>query len=133
MAVKSISTFLLIFATITSCTKDESKCNKNCKWEGQYKGTFHDVAACFGCIPFRDTTFTGSFLIKSLEQDSILIIRSFDQYEWRLPFSENGIFSLNAGPSWGESFTFIREDSLKYYSNRSGSGGYFRTTFEGAK
>ncbi len=122
---------ILMISMLFSCEKEES-C-QSCKFIGQYSGTFHDVAACYGCIPFRDTMFSGTFLVQSPHGDSISILRLYDKYEWKFAVQENGLYSRGAGTPWRESFTFNSQDSLQYFSNISGGGGYFRLTFKGGK
>jgi hypothetical protein len=122
---------LLLVSLLVSCDKD-SQC-QSCEIFGKYYGDFHDVAGCYGCIPYRDTIYRGNFLVEPLTNDSIKITRSYDEYTWRFPASTSNKYQQNSGSAWGESFDFNSSDSLAYFYNRGGSGGYFRITFEGKK
>jgi hypothetical protein len=77
--------------------------------------------------------FSGSFIVTYNSDDSIKILRSHDQYTWKFPLSNDSVSTMSSGPTWGISFTFNLGKKLKYFENRSGGGGYFRTTFEGVK
>ncbi len=114
-----------------SCSKEEP-C-QTCSLAGVYSGVFHDIAACYGCVPFRDTVFTGSFVVTSTDHDSLKIVRSHDKYEWKFAFSSDKKYRINSNGSLWEEFTFKSADSLSYFYNLGGSGGYFRSTFEGKR
>ena len=130
MTFRDICIVVLILLSIISCTK-ESPIQSH-KYEGRYLGTFHDVAACFGCVPSRDTMYSGSFEVTYIQDDSINISRSHDNYQWKFALSSDSVYTLS-GYKWAEIFTFKSNNTLHYYYNRSGSGGYFNTTFEGIK
>jgi hypothetical protein len=130
MSPRLLVLFLAV-ANVWSCGKEE-KCQP-CTLSGVYTGVFHDVAGCYGCVPFRDTMFSGSFVVESTTHDSVRITRSHDKYEWKFAFSELGKYSVAGNIPLIEEFTFKSGDSLSYFYNRGGSGGYFRTTFEGKR
>ncbi len=129
---KAIAAILTI-TLITSCKKDikQTPCEA-CSLIGTYLGTFHDVGGCYGCIPYTDTTFTGSFTVDTLHNDSIIVTRNFDSYERRFAYNDTS-YSRNICCVVSESFTFKQGDSLIYFYNNGGSGGCFREEFWGKK
>jgi hypothetical protein len=77
--------------------------------------------------------FRGDFLVQSLDNNSISILRMYDKKEWTLTyFSENGQYTLRNDPIVKESFNFSG-DTLKYFYTLNGGGGYQRLSFEGVK
>ncbi len=132
--MKSTSVILALLLLFAACKKDSgnnTSCNA-CALIGNYTGQFHDVAGCYSCIPYQDTTYLGGFTVDTIHSDSILIIRSYDNYEWYFLFSDTGIFSQGQMYS-GMTFTFTNGDSFYFFYNNGGSGGYFRQEFAGAK
>lgn len=124
---------ILTITLITSCKKDntQSPCEA-CSLIGTYLGTFHDVGGCYGCIPYTDTTFTGSFTVDTLHNDSIIITRNFDSYERRFAYNDTS-YSGSICCAIVESFTFEQGDTLRYFYSLGGSGGYSREEFWGKK
>jgi hypothetical protein len=131
---------LVIISILLFCGKEDpleivESC-KSCKFAGQYSGVIHDIAGytnCSGCVPYKDTMFTGDFLVQSLDNDRISILRLYDKYEWKFDyFSEKGCYPLRNDPIVKESFIFSG-DTLKYFYSLSGGGGYHRLRFEGMK
>ncbi len=114
------------------CKKNATDCDA-CRWTGSYNGVFHRVAACYGCVPYLDSTFSGSFLVSSMGNDSVLITRVYDEYTWTFKLSDNGKYAQSGGLNSGFSFTFTETDSLYFFQNFGGGGGYFRETFQGKK
>jgi len=130
------TSFVLIFLLflLSACKKESGNHTtcKACALIGNYTGNFHDVAGCYGCIPYLDSTYSGSFLVDTIHQDSILITRSYDNYEWHFLYNDTAAFSQGQ-PFTGVTFTFKNGDSLFFFYNMGGSGGYFRQEFSGTK
>lgn len=72
-------------------------------------------------------------MVSTFDDDSIRIVRSHDLYEWKFAFSASDKYSINSSGPKAEDFTFSTGDSLSYFSYLGGSGGYFKTTFEGKR
>lgn len=126
---------LLIAISVYACKKDRTQntvCH-GCNIRGTYTGAINQVAACYACIPYLDTTFTGIFFVDTLSIDSIKIIRQNDNYQWEFIYNDTGTYSRSACCTVGESFSFKPSDSLIYYYNNGGSGGYYREEFNGKK
>lgn len=119
---------------INSCQKaEQSGSCKPCSVTGVYAGTFHQTAACYGCVPYIDTIFAGTFVVDTFATDSLRVIRSFDGYEWRVAYNDSGIYYRWACCTTGESLRFSTSDSLYYFYNNGGSGGYWKIEFSGTK
>jgi hypothetical protein len=133
--IKKLSLLMTItLFLVYGCKKDVISVNcERCKWVGTYSGTFHDVAGCYGCVPYIDSTYNGNFVVDTLSNDSIIIIRTYDNYEWRFAYTDTGKYSRWGCCTVGESFEFILPDTLTYFYNNGGSGGYFRQEFTGNK
>ncbi len=114
-----------------SCKKDVN--NPDDKWVGTYLGNFHQVAGCYGCVPYLDSIFTGLFYVQMLQTDTIEIKRLYDSYVWHFAVNDSNEYSRWGCCTVGESFSFHEPDSLIFYYSNGGSGGYFRETFEGKK
>jgi len=99
---------------------------------GVYNGTFHDMSGCYGCTPYIDTTYPGYFLVDTFLNDSIIILRSFDNYSWKFKYYSTGNYSRGV-QNTGVSFYFKDQDSLHFYYNYGGSGGYSNEEFFGKK
>lgn len=115
------------------CKKEHTTNCTGCHLIGTYPGTFRQTAGCYACSPYLDSMFAGSFLVDTLHTDSIIITRSYDNYQWRFSFADSSVYSRWACCTVGESFTFTSTDSLKYFYNNGGSGGYFREEFTGKR
>ncbi len=135
--MKKIFLLVSLFALgITACKKQlttDSVVCERCKVIGVYSGTFHDVAGCYSCIPYLDTTYSGNFVVDTLPFDSIKITRNYDNYVWRFAYNDTGKYSRWGCCTVGESLEFKLPDSLTYFYNNGGSGGYFREEFKGKK
>lgn len=126
---------LAVSVTIYSCKKENTQqvqCT-HCHLAGTYNGSFNQEAACYTCVPYLDTVFTGSFTVDTLAGDSILITRLYDNYSWRFAANDSNEYSRGGCCTVTESFEFKQPDSLRFYYNNGGSGGYFREMFEGKK
>jgi len=128
---RTLILIIIIVVGFQSCRKDETWPTKTVA--GTYEGEFHAVAGCYACIPYLDSTYAGNFLVEAFDKDSIKLIRSYDKYNWTFPFSADGNYSRSACCTMGESFTFTSSDSLNYFYNMGGSGGYYRITFNSIK
>ena len=126
--------FLLAFI-VFGCKKQSSSINEcnGCKLIGIYTGMFHDEAGCYACVPYLDTTYNGFFSVDTIGGDSLFIIRSYDSYSWRYSMNDSNYYTRHFNLNGMEDFEFISTDSIKYYLNNGGSGGYFRQTFSGKK
>ena len=132
--MKSAFVFIAMILLAQACKKDSSHTTcKACNAIGNYAGIFHQTAGCYACVPYLDSTFTGNFVVDTLHFDSIIITRSYDNYQWRFSYNDTGSYSRWACCTVGESFTFVQPDSLIYYYNNGGSGGYFREEFSGKR
>lgn len=128
--------FTIILSVLTSfvfysCKKDKNSVTY--KWQGTYSGNFHRVAGCYACVPYLDSTFAGLFTVHLLPTDSILVTRLYDNYRWLFLANDGNEYSRWGCCTVGESFSFREPDSLIFYYNNGGSGGYMRETFEGKK
>lgn len=121
----------LISFTFYSCKKDKNSIAS--KWEGTYSGNFHQVAGCYTCVPYLDSTFAGLFSVRLLQTDSIAITRLYDNYSWHFVVNDSNEYYRWWCCTVGESFTFREPDSLIFCYNNGGGGGYMRETFEGKK
>ena len=126
--------FILLFF-LNSCKKENSQSVAclGCNYTGAYQGNFHSVAACYGCPPYLDTMFSGLFSVDTIGVDSIVINRDYDSYSWRWAVNDSGEYSRWGCCTVGESFAFRQPDTLTYFYNNGGSGGYFNQTFAGKK
>ncbi len=126
--------FTIVLMFVYGCKKESVHSNcESCKWIGSYSGIFHDVAGCYGCTTYLDTIYNGSFFLDTLSNDSIQIIRSYDNYEWRFQYNDSSRYSRWGCCTVGESFELILPDTMNYYYNNGGSGGYYRQEFIGNK
>ncbi len=127
---------VIVFSVLLlqACKKEtqQTTCDA-CYLRGTYMGSFHQVAGCYGCMPYLDSIFTGSFIVDTLHNDSIVIKRVYDNYEWKFEYNDSAQFSRWGCCTVGESFEFKSPDSLRFYYNNGGSGGYFREEFFGKK
>lgn len=128
-----ISLFVISLTACKKQTTTDSIVCERCKVIGIYTGTFHDVAGCYGCVPYLDTTYSGNFVVDTIPLDSIKITRSYDSYEWRFAYNDTGKYSRWACCTVGESVEFNWPDSLIYFYNNGGGGGYLRKEFFGKK
>jgi len=126
---------LSLVMMLAACKKDDSQntdCN-GCDLIGTYNGVFHQTAGCYGCMPYLDSVFSGSFIVDTITADSIVFKRSYDNYERIFAYNDTGFYSRWGCCTVSESFTFAQPDSLKYFYNNGGSGGYFREEFYGKR
>lgn len=128
--------FFVLFAAIafvTGCKKENTATCSGCHLIGTYAGAFRQTAGCYACTPYLDSVFTGNFTVDTLHNDSIVITRSYDNYQWRFAYTDSSVYSRWACCTVGESFTWTQTDSLIYFYNNGGSGGYFREEFAGKR
>lgn len=128
--------FSLICCTLFQACKKDSTSNTNCNAcniIGTYSGSFHQTAGCYACIPYLDSTFSGLFTVDTLNTDSIVITRSYDNYRWIFAYADSGYYSQSGCCTVIQSFDLRKLDSLTFYYNNGGSGGYFREEFYGKK
>lgn len=133
--MRAIVVFSLMITLLCSCKKDsdnQPNCN-TCPVRGTYVGQFHSTAGCYGCIPYLDTIFTGTFTVDTLGLDSIRITRNYDGQQWRLLYNDTGVYERFWCCTGTEVFTFRQPDSLLFFHNNGGSGGYFRQEFNGKR
>jgi len=92
---KRIFVIGLLIAAMQSCKKEEpenTRCNA-CDLRGTYSGMFHQTAGCYGCTPYLDSIFAGNFTADTIHGDSIIIIRAYDNYEWKFAYNDTGNYS----------------------------------------
>ena len=133
--MRAVPAFLFLLVTLYACNKDAAhqlNC-ESCPLRGTYVGQFHSTSGCYGCIPYLDTMYYGSFTVDTLGTDSIRIIRNYDGQLWTLQYNDTGTYERVWCCTGIESFTFKQPDSLLFFHNNGGSGGYFRQTFAGVR
>ncbi|MBS1611381.1 MAG: hypothetical protein JST49_01020 [Bacteroidetes bacterium] len=114
---------------LAACKKEATNANQIA---GTYNGNFHTVGSCYGCVPYTDTTYSGSFEVSiNSTGDSVTIFNpeSADMITYAL----NDSNEYYAGTTSYISAKFIAPDSLYYRRHFAGSGGYSTTTFEGRR
>ncbi len=124
---------LAVCVQIAACAKQQTEICKPCTYAGRYEGTYHNLAGCYSCVPTTDTTFGGIFFVDTLAGDSLQFINESSGQEWRFAYNDSGAYKLSGCCTYIVELEFKAPDSLIFYYNNGGSGGYFRQQFWGIK
>lgn len=133
--MKKLTPALFMLCLLAACKKEtpvDVQCPA-CPLIGNYTGQFHQIGGPYGAQPPTDTVYTGVIAVDTLPGDSIAITVSVVNTITHWAYTDTGYYYRHFNLNDSESFTFSNNDSLYFFRNLGGSGGYFRTEFAGKK